>query len=259
MLKDFNIGNIKKIFLDYTDLYEHSSRITLKIRHTLRVADNCYDIAKSLGLNEDDIFLAYVIGICHDIGRFEQVKNFDSFDDKTCGIDHASYSNKVLFEDNLIKKFNIDKSLYPIIKLAVYNHNKKSVPTNLNERELLFCNIIRDADKLDILYALSTDNLEDLFWYNDFDISSISDKTLDYFYQGVLIPYSYVKNNADQIAVFYGYINDLNFKISYLKIKESEIYNIFTERLKKKFTSEKVHNQIKDINAYINKLVDNKI
>lgn len=259
MLNDLNIEDIKKIFLDYTDLYEHSSRITLKIRHTLRVADNCYNIAKSLDLNEDDIFLAYLIGICHDIGRFEQVKNFDSFDDKLCGIDHAAYSNKVLFEDNLIKKFNIDESLYPIIELAVYNHNKKDVPTNLDERELLFCNIIRDADKLDILYALVTDNLEDLFWYNDFDILSINDKALDFFYQGSLIPYLYVKNNADQIAVFYAYINDLNFKISYLKIKESKVYETFTERLYKKFTSKKVHSQIREINNYINKLIDTKI
>lgn len=259
MNKDLEIENIKKIFLDYTDLYEHSSRITLKINHTLRVADNCYDIAKSLGLNEDDIFLAYVIGICHDIGRFEQVKNFDSFDDKSCGIDHASYSNKVLFEENLIEKFGINSSLYPIIELAVYNHNKKSVPTNLDERELLFCNIIRDADKLDILYALATDNLETLFWYNDFDILSINDKVLDYFYQGVLVPYSCVKNNADQIVVFYGYISDLNFKISYLKIKESKVYETFTERLCKKFTSKEVHNQIKEINNYINKFVNTKI
>ena len=253
------IDKIKEIFKSYTDSYEKSSRTILKIRHTLRVADNCYEIAKSLNLSNDDTVLAYLIGICHDIGRFEQVKKFDSFNDKACGIDHADYSNKVLFEDKLIDKFSVDKSLHSLIKLAVYYHNKRDVPNNLSDRELLFCNIIRDADKLDILYALITDSLEDLFWYDDFDVIKISDEALETLYKEDLIPYSAVKTNADQIVVFYGYIFDLNFKKSYLKINHEKYYDIFTKRLYKKFSSKKLSKQIEEINNYINNFIYNKI
>ena len=253
------IDKIKEIFKSYTDSYEKSSRTILKIRHTLRVADNCYEIAKGLNLSNDDTVLAYLIGICHDIGRFEQVKNFDSFNDKACGIDHADYSNKVLFEDKLIDKFLVDKSLHSLIKIAVYYHNKKDVPNNLSDRELLFCNIIRDADKLDILYALITDSLEDLFWYDDFDVIKISDEALETLYKEDLIPYSAVKTNADQIVVFYGYIFDLNFKKSYLKINHEKYYDIFTKRLYKKFSSKKLAKQIEEINNYINNFIYNKI
>ena len=42
--------------------------------HTYHVADNAREIAKKLNLSKEDIELAELIGLLHDIGRFEELK-----------------------------------------------------------------------------------------------------------------------------------------------------------------------------------------
>ncbi len=69
--------------------------IDLKIRHTYRVCDNVSRIAKSLEMGRDDLLLAEVLALFHDIGRFEQLKVFGSFDDRIT-VDHAKLGLKVL-------------------------------------------------------------------------------------------------------------------------------------------------------------------
>lgn len=64
----------------------------------------------SLGLDQDEIDLASLIGLLHDIGRFEQLKRYNCFiDSKT--IDHALLGVQILFDDNLISKFDIDQKI----------------------------------------------------------------------------------------------------------------------------------------------------
>lgn len=52
--------------------------------------------AKLLGFNEEDIYLAEIIGLLHDFGRFEQLRKYHSYNDATT-IDHADYSIEQLF------------------------------------------------------------------------------------------------------------------------------------------------------------------
>jgi putative nucleotidyltransferase with HDIG domain len=42
--------------------------------HTYHVADNARNIAEKLKLSKEDIELAELIGLLHDIGRFEELK-----------------------------------------------------------------------------------------------------------------------------------------------------------------------------------------
>ena len=89
--------------------------------------ENSKFIARELNLTEEEVNLAMLIGLFHDIGRFEQVRLYDTFSDKDTGLDHAAYSVKVLYEDGLIDKF-IDTHEYDnIIKKAVFYHNKKVI------------------------------------------------------------------------------------------------------------------------------------
>ena len=48
--------------------------INYKYHHSYRVRDNMILLAKNLNLPPEDIKLASVIGLLHDIGRFEQYK-----------------------------------------------------------------------------------------------------------------------------------------------------------------------------------------
>ena len=64
--------------------------------------------AISLGLDKADTDLAWLIGMLHDIGRFEQLKNYGTFSDAD-SIDHAHYGVHLLFDEGLIWKF-VDKT-----------------------------------------------------------------------------------------------------------------------------------------------------
>ena len=131
----------------------NNKKIKLKIDHIKRVAKMSKKIAQELNLNDEQIKLSEIIGLFHDIGRFRQAQLYDTFNDRM-SVNHAELSVEVLFDENVINNFNIEKKYENIIRLAVLNHNKNKIDDNLNNEELLFAKIIRDADKLDIYYTI---------------------------------------------------------------------------------------------------------
>ena len=141
------IGKYSKYVKDNYDL--DNPLIKLKYDHSIRVASLMIYLANRLKLNSDDIILAFYIGLFHDLGRYREVVRSNTFNNLT--FDHGAYSNKILFNDGIIKNFDIKEEDYLVIRKALYYHNKKDIGKDLNERELLFTNMIRDVDKLDIL------------------------------------------------------------------------------------------------------------
>ncbi|MGN1012578.1 MAG: HD domain-containing protein [Clostridia bacterium] len=256
-----DINKSKKEFMNYVKQYGdvNSGRISLKVRHILRVVENSKFIAKELKLDDNKVALAELIGLFHDIGRFEQVRIYDTFSDKDTGLDHAAYSLKVLYEDNLISKF-IDTDQYDdIIKKAVFNHNKAEIDKSVKGEALLFSKMIRDADKLDIYKAINQEAMKDIFWYKEFDNIYMSDKLLEKFKKNELIDYKDIKNNADQIYAFFGYIFDFNFPSSYKIIKESKYLEKFYDRIKDTFKSEDIISKTKELLEICNKYMDKEL
>lgn len=255
-----DIINAKKEFKNYVANYnpEHP-RVALKISHILRVAENCKVIAESLKLSEEEIKLAELLGIFHDLGRFEQVRIADTFSDRDCKINHAEQSVKVLFEDGLIRKFIEDDKYDDLIKKAVYNHNRADIETGLTEKELLFAKIIRDADKLDIFYSTSFEEFTALCWYKDFDQEEIGELEIEDIRNRRLVNYANIKNNADMITIFYGYIFDLNFEVSLKIVAEHNYLEQFTKRIKENFKSEKIHKQADEILEICKEFINEKI
>lgn len=239
-----DIINAKKEFKKYVSNYNPNHlRISLKIVHIERVAENCKKIAKKLNLSDEEIKLAELIGLFHDLGRFEQVRLADTFSDRDSGINHAAYSIKVLFEDGLIRNFIEDTKYDKIIQAAVYNHNRAKIDEGLSEKELLFSKIIRDADKLDIFYDINTSYFPALFWYKGFDQTEINSTVMGQLERYELINYPDIKNNADQILIFYAYAFDLYFENSLRYVAENKYLDSFTKRLKEYFTNENVQKQ----------------
>ena len=69
-------------FKSYTDAYDASNpRIALKIEHTYHVAEACDAVAREQGWSSEDIDLAWLCGLLHDMGRFEQLRRWDTFKD----------------------------------------------------------------------------------------------------------------------------------------------------------------------------------
>lgn len=157
----------KKIFCNLvkTNFDIKENNIFLKLRHSLYVAKLAKKLAKKLNL---DPLLAYNIGLLHDIARFEQYTKFQTFSDIK-SFDHGTRGTEILFDENLIEKFKIDSKFYSIIKPAIFFHNKKHLTKKLLSEYLtsqnithsleeiyLYCNLIRDADKIDILRVVSS-------------------------------------------------------------------------------------------------------
>lgn len=240
-----DIIKAKKEFKKYVSNYNpENPRIAIKIAHIERVANHCRKIAEELKLSKEEIQLAELIGLFHDLGRFEQVRIANTFSDRDSGINHGEYSIKVLFDEGLIRNFIEDSKYDKIIRIAVLNHNKVKIEDGLSEKELLFSKIIRDADKLDIFYAINNSYFPALFWYTNFNIDEINSTVMQQLERYECINYSDIHNNADQILIFYAYVFDLYFKNSLKCIAQNKYLESFTKLVKSNFKSANIHKQI---------------
>lgn len=255
-----NIDNAKEVFLQYVKKYDITNgRIRLKMEHILHVADNSKMIAESIGLEDEKVRLAELIGLFHDIGRFEQARVYDTFSDKDSGVDHAAYSLKVLYGDGLIKEF-IDTNEYDeIIKAAVYNHNKGKIDEKVEGEALLFCKIIRDADKLDIYRVINEDAMIDIFWYKDFSNQDIHDEIFKHFIENKFINYKEIQNNADQILAFYNYVYDFNFPYCLKIIRDKRYLERFYDRVVDAFNNESISRKTKQVLDMCNEFIEENI
>lgn len=152
-----NRAEAEKSFHDYTAAYDlDDAKVALKVEHTFRVAGLCDVISDSLGMTGYDKDLAWLLGMLHDIGRFEQVRRYHTFRD-ALSVNHAELSADILFREGLIKNFikveddPAESDDYLLTEKAIRLHNVFQLPDDLTERELRFATILRDADKLDIL------------------------------------------------------------------------------------------------------------
>ena len=153
-------------FQEYTDRYDSSrDMIRLKIEHTYRVCGLCQQIARSLELPEEEVDIAWLTGLLHDVGRFEQQRVYGTFTDAD-SIDHAKYGARILFgkvweekhglasgsEESLpeeiqadagisIRDFVEDASCDELLWTAVFYHSAYRIPEGLEERTAMFCHI----------------------------------------------------------------------------------------------------------------------
>ena len=155
----------------YVAPYDASNpRIALKVDHTLRVADLCDRIAKSIDLTTPDCDLAWLCGLLHDIGRFEQVRRWDTFSDaRSCS--HAALGVEVLFEEGRLTSFaHLPAADQELLRTAVATHSDFRLPDELDARTRTFCDMLRDADKIDILKAVCTEPVEAIFGVSRADL-----------------------------------------------------------------------------------------
>lgn len=197
--------HVKKAFEQYTSAYNSSDpKIKLKIDHTYRVADLCEQIARAAGMCAYDIELAWLSGMLHDIGRFEQVKRYNTFYDAE-SVDHAQFGADLLFKEGLINAFVgsiTGREDMGLLELVIRCHNMYRLPQKLTEREKTFCNVLRDADKVDIIRVNIDTPLEEIYNTTTSKLkqSDITDEVMEAFYQEKCILKSIRKTPADTIV-----------------------------------------------------------
>ena len=215
----FDKNVIRNTCEEFFDLYEVTTDRTLemvhaKVIHTRAVAQNCTEIAKSLGLDEYDQDVAWIIGELHDFARFGQAVVTKSFRD-TDRFDHARLGARILFDhhmvDDIIPNFNeVCEEDRVVMKKAVYHHSDFRLPDDLTERERLFCSIIRQADQIDIFRTIVLSGWQTIYGHTREEIlaSDISEEILDAFRGQTLADYSRRVTPADyhmaHIALAFG-------------------------------------------------------
>ena len=226
-----DIKKAKQAFKEYVKKYNpKDEKIKIKITHIERVSQIAKKIATQQNLDEEDIELAELIGLLHDIGRFEQIRQYNTFVDKD-SIDHGKYGVKILFEDGLIRNFIETDKYDEIIKLSILNHNKAKIQEGLTEKQNLHAKIIRDADKTDIFYVLTTGDKKAIWEKEDLSNDIISEEIYREFIENKVIEYKNRKTSADILVSHFAYVYDFNFKESLKIIKE----NGYLEKLYERF------------------------
>lgn len=207
---------LEEEFDKYANKYDLTSEgLKSRYNHCYRVMNLSEKYAKMLGFDKEDIKLAKTIGLLHDLGRFEQYRLFNSFNDLDT-IDHAHYSVIELFDKNKIEKFYDKKEDYEIIKFAIENHNKIKIPKCNNERMLKHAKLIRDVDKIDIMFLLGV--LGEFHSKTTDDV--ISKKVMQEIKNYTLVNNEDIKNNNDALATHFAYIFDINYNICLNQMEE---------------------------------------
>ena len=250
-----NLENAKKEFEIFVQQYDlEHPKIQRKLGHSYRVMENAGKIAESLNLSEEEIELARLIGLLHDIGHFETIKIKDILKENK-KIDHGDFGVEILKNNNHIRKY-IEESKYDnIIFKAIKNHNKFKMEEGLSERELLFSKIIRDADKLDIFYEGA-----EMFWTTSEEIeevnnSEISDLILKLFMDFCIVDRKKTLTKADRVLNIISFIFDINYKYDFEVLKKENYINRILDKFefKNKINASKIKEVRKIANEYIEK------
>lgn len=155
-------------FKSYTDAYDATNpRIALKIEHTYHVAEACDAVAREQGWSSEDIDLAWLCGLLHDMGRFEQLRHWDTFKDAE-SMSHAALGIEVLFGENpadapavtSIRDFIDDPAEDELIRASIAYHSDFRLPAQLDVRTRSFCDIVRDGDKIDIMRTIADSTVD---------------------------------------------------------------------------------------------------
>jgi hypothetical protein len=127
-----------------------NTNIVRKIIHSYEVAKNCYAIAGHLGLNENQRNFCYLMGVMHDIGRLEQWKLYQTYNDRK-SVDHGDLSVEILDTLDCEKLFFITTEQVRILKESIKYHTK---PYLGDDKDIIFYNtILRNSDSYSNVFA----------------------------------------------------------------------------------------------------------
>lgn len=152
-----NIDRSTKWFENYVGSFtglndSQAHNFQIKKSHSERVAQNALFLAEKNDFDDYGRHLAFLLGLLHDVGRFKQLLEHGTFNDEK-SVDHAELAIKILEEVDVLDAIDADNKR--VILKAIQYHNKLKIGDELNEKERLFAQLLRDADKLDILKVLS--------------------------------------------------------------------------------------------------------
>lgn len=231
-MAQIDMEHAKKEFDKYLrDFDLENPKILLKKVHTYGVIKAADYICTREELGAGDRGLALLIALLHDIGRFEQLRAYNSYDDDR--FDHARFGVKLLFEQGKIRDFISCADYDEVIRQSIACHSMYRLPEIQDPRILLHCKIIRDADKLDNFRVKSVDSLEAHFDLPGEIIQKegISENVLQAVRDYRCVRREERKTHLDMWVSYMAFIFDLNFSSSFRFIQEHDYINRCIDRM----------------------------
>ena len=115
-----------------------------------------------------------------------------------------------------------DKSKDALVEKAIRLHNVFLLPENLTDQELLFCNILRDADKIDIIRVNRETPMSEIYDLpeEEFYTTPISDKVYEAALQGINVNREYSRTAVDYLIGHICFVYGLVFPESFRQVSE---------------------------------------
>ncbi len=218
-------------FDEYTTGFEDQSEelrrgFAIKKFHSLEVYKFAKRICVSLDLSEADYLAAMTSALFHDIGRFEQFKHFKTYVDLD-SVNHAARGVRVLRELDILKDFQPESR--KDILAAVACHSKPYLPERLSEKATLYCQIARDADKLDIFRVVievyEAEVNDPVIMLDLKDSDDISPEVAEIVVNGGIVPYPKMRTTADFKMLQLGWFDELIYPESLRIALENDFAN----------------------------------
>ena len=141
-MKDLTIQNYNQLFWTFVEKYDtQNSNILRKIIHSYSVAEKCFSIASTLKLNKKQREFAYLVGLFHDIGRFEQWRLHQTYNDKI-SVDHGDLGEQMLLQNKIC--FDLSDEEMNVFVLAIKYHTKQYDGDDASV--VLYNEIVKSAD-----------------------------------------------------------------------------------------------------------------
>lgn len=256
MISNSTIDKLYAWFGNYTDTFFNQSAtidlaVRLKIDHTYRVCRDNEVICAAIKANSEVVFMSTIIALLHDVGRFEQFQKYNTFADRY-SVNHATLAIEIVEKYNLLAELSSLES--DTILTAIQMHNVRELPSGLDENQRMFCNLIRDADKIDI-YKLTADYYKnpnsaesEIMSIGIKDTPEISDEVCEAIVNKKNVDFTLMRSLNDFKLVQLGWVYDFNFPVSLLTIKSRGHYDTVKQYLP---DVPKVKRVLDTVDAYI--------
>ncbi|MFC1538912.1 HD domain-containing protein [Candidatus Latescibacterota bacterium] len=231
--------DLKKWFETYVDNVTPDDNrlktlITLKYNHSHEVAVNCRGIAEDANMSASDILTAELLGLFHDIGRFSQLVEFQTFSDPD-SLNHGEHGYEIAIKTDVLSAVS-DSDKQRILNGIRY-HNSRIIPEHLDSDVLPFVKLIRDADKLDIFRVISEtlgnkdfDKYPEITLHIDID-GPVNPAALSQVRRLETVSYENVKSLLDFRLTQLAWIFDINYPFTFRQIIERGFLNEITGSL----------------------------
>lgn len=230
------------------------SNLQMKYAHSLEVHALTCKLAAELHLDNPTTLKARAAALLHDIGRFPQIIKSHTYTDAR-SVDHSHLGVIIVRENQVIDHLGIEAS--EVIKTAVRNHSTLSVPSEIVGRTRTITEVLRDADKIDIIRISIDFHSSEIAgrktgWYTDMSFAPTCNSIVtEALLAGKAIPVTEIKTVYDEFLLYLSWVNDFQFDYSVRHVAELGRW----EYMVKTLPDDTLRNHVTN---YINRRIDER-